>query len=214
MRAAVLAVLALPALHHAAEAAPSVVYNLEGLITEVGTRTLVPVSPGQVIPIAIEVNLAYPATPPGSGQYTDIGNYDPANPIGDLILSGRFGAESSDGLIQSIALTSSSITFSTAGPQVGSGFRLGLSGAQPGTLVIDALPATLDPGLFTSGTFSVTEAFSPTIIGYSGVIIGLGASVPEPASALTCLASLLGLFALACTSIARGCLIRTRSPHR
>ncbi len=68
---------------------------------------------------------------------------------------------------------------------ISSGFNLNLSGAVAGALPTGELPSALSASEFTTGTFSVTEAFSPTTYGFSGVIDGLAGSattVPEPAT--------------------------------
>ncbi len=174
-----------------------VTYDLTGTVTQIGTNPDVSVSVGQVIPILIQVETAYPASPPGSGHYASTGAFDPTTGLSEVILSATFNGRADNGLIQTVDVGPSAIDFSTASPQVNAGFTLDLSGALPGALPNNNLPATLDPALFTSGTFTVTQAFSPSQDGFSGTIDGLagttGTAVPEPASIAMVGIGLLGL---------------------
>lgn len=168
-----------------------VTYKLTGIVTQVGTLTPAAATPGQVIPISIQVDTAATASPPGSGHYSSTITFNPGSGRYYVILSALFDGQDLSSLAQTINVTDTSISFATSGPQIGYGFQLALSGAPAGTLSSAALPSALDPGLFTSGTFSVVEAFSAATYGYSGTINGL--AVPEPASLVLLSTALLGL---------------------
>jgi len=170
-----------------------VTYNFTGTVTQVGSRVLRPIAVNDVIPISITVDTAYPATTPGSGQYYSTGVYNPSIMLYQIVQSAIFGGEQANGLIQNVRFSGSGISIQTAGPQVASGFTFDLNGAPFGTYPTSELPQTLDPGFFTTGSFTVTEAFSPTTYGYSGVINGLAVnSVPEPASLVALSAGIIG----------------------
>ncbi|HEY0202760.1 MAG TPA: PEP-CTERM sorting domain-containing protein [Acetobacteraceae bacterium] len=192
IRLAAVAVLALcvPALP--ARAVP-VTYDLTGTVTQIARLTNVPLSPGQVVPISIQVDTAATASPPGSGHYSSTLTFNPGSGLYSVILSALFDGQELSSLAQTINLTDTSISFATTGPQISYGFQLALSGAPSGTLSPGALPGALDPGLFTTRTFSVVDAFSATFSGYSGTVNGL--AVPEPASLALLCTALLGLLA-------------------
>ena len=192
VRLAAAAVLALSVSALPAHAIP-VTYNLSGTVNRVGTLTSVPVAPGQVIPVSIQVDTAATASPPGSGNYSSIGTLNPGSGLYSVILSALFNGQDLSSLAQTINVTDTSISFATSGPQIGYGFQLVLSGAPAGTLSPATLPSTLNPGLFTSGSFTVVEAFSAANDGYSGTINGL--AVPEPASLALVCAGLVGFLA-------------------
>ncbi len=192
VRLAAVAVLTLCGSALLAHAVP-VTYNLSGTVNQVGTLTNGSVTPGQVIPISIQVDTAATASPPGSGHYSSIGTLNPGSGLYYVIQSALFGGQDLSNLAQTIDVTGTSISFATTGPQIGYGFQLVLSGAPAGTLSPATLPFGLDPGLFTSGSFTVVEAFSAAFDGYSGTINGL--AVPEPASLALVCAGLVGLLA-------------------
>lgn len=190
IRLAAVAVLALcvPALP--ARAVP-VTYNLTGTVTQIARLTDVPFSPGQVIPISIQVDTAATASPPGSGHYSSTLSFNPGSGLYSIIQSALFNGQDLSSLAQTINVTDTSISFATTGPQIGYGFQLALSGAPAGTLSPATLPAALDPGLFTVRTFSVVDAFTAATDGYSGTVNDL--AVPEPASLVLLCPALLGL---------------------
>lgn len=149
IRLAAVAVLALcvPALP--ARAAP-VTYNLTGTVTQIARLTDIPFSPGQVIPISIQVDTAATASPPGSGHYSSTLSFNPGSGLYSIIQSALFNGQDLSSLAQTINVTDTSISFATTGPQIGYGFQLVLSGVPAGTLSPATLPAALDPGLFKS----------------------------------------------------------------
>ena len=188
MRVSNLVMLALLATS-AANAAP-VTYDLTGTVNQVGTTTLAPVTVGQDIPIVITLDNA--VAPNTSG--TTYSSLDSA-----LVLSATFAGENEGGLIQTVTIDPGSLfQINTVSPQVGAGFTLALSSPVPGALLTSAIPASLDPADFGRGTFSVTEAFSPSEFGFSGTIDGLAsgaAAVPEPASLALLGAAVIGSMA-------------------
>ena len=159
-----------------------VTYNFTGTVTQVGSSHPASVSVGTVLPIVIAVDTAFPATPPGSGQFVANGLFDPVTMLSGAIQSATFGGEDRNSFLQDVIVQNNAIHFDTFTPQVSAGFTLDLGGAPVGTFPTLDLPLTIAPSLFATGTFSVTEAFSPAINGYSGVINGLATAVPEPAS--------------------------------
>lgn len=170
-----------------------VTYNFTGTVTQVGPNVLRPIAVNDVIPISITIDTSYPASQPSPGQYYSSAVYDPSTMLYQIVQSARFGGEQANGLIQSIRVSSNSIDFRTANTQVSSGFTLSFGGQSNVFSMLD-LPLALDPGLFTTGSFTVTEAFSPTTYGYSGVINGLAVnSVPEPASLVALSAGIIGV---------------------
>lgn len=156
-----------------------VTYNLTGTVEQLGSTVLVPVVVGQTIPIVITVDDAYPQTSPGSGQYSFNGGNPTVGFIGPLITA-TFDGESLTGLFETISVSPSELSISTAEPQTGTGFQLNLMG--PLASVGGAFPASIDQASLTSGTFSVNEAFGVQFYGYTGIIAGAQAA-PEPASA-------------------------------
>lgn len=169
-------------------AAP-ITYNLTGTVEQIGRTVLVPVVVGQMIPIVITVDNAYPQTSPGSGQYSFNGGDPIVGFVGPLITA-TFDGESLKGLFETISVSPSELSISTASPQTGSGFKLDLIG--PLASVGGAFPASISQASLTSGTFSVNEAFGAQFYGYTGIIAGAQA-VPEPASAALLGASVIGL---------------------
>ncbi len=127
--------------------AVSVTYNLTGTVNQVSTLIPVPVTPGQVIPISIQVDTAATASPAGSSHYSSIFNLNPESGRYYVILSALFNGQELSSLAQIIDVTDTSISFSTDGPQIGYGFQLVLSGAPAGTLSSATLPSALNPGL-------------------------------------------------------------------
>ena len=204
---AVAALLSLQLLPSPARSAPAT-YSFTGTVNQVGTTPTIPVTPGQVIPISIQVDTAASASPPGSGHYASVGSFNPGSGLFSIIQSALFAGQDLSSLVQTIDVTGTSISFVTAGPQISAGFQLALSDAPSGTFSPGALPSTLDPGLFTGGTFTVVEAFSAATFGYSGTINGL--AVPEPASLGLVGIGLLGLLA----SKQRGSLTMHRGHRR
>ena len=178
----------------AAQAAP-VTFDLTGTVTQ-ATSTAGVVA-GEQIPIVITLDDAYPATTPGGGTYVYSGGVNPVTGAGNIVNSATFAGTDHSGLFQTVTVSpGAEITFATTSPQIGAGFDLALSGALAGALPTTALPAALSASEFTTGTFSVTEAFSPTTFGFSGVIDGLAGSatsVPEPASWALLATGLVGL---------------------
>ena len=170
-------------LSSAAQAAP-VTFDLTGTVTQAAGDP--GVAAGEQIPIVITIDDAYPATTPGGGIYSYNAGFNPVTGFGNLVNSAIFAGLDRSGLFQTATVDpGGGITFHTTSPQVGAGFDLALSGALGGVLPTTALPTSLSASQFTSGTFSVTEAFSPTQFGFSGVIDGLASAataVPEPAS--------------------------------
>ncbi len=126
-----LATVAVPTLYVSvlpAHAVP-VTYNLTGTVTQVGTLPPVSVTPGQVIPISIQVDTAATASPPGSGHYSSTITFNPGSGRYSVILSALFDGQDLSSLAQTIDVTGTSIRFATTGPQIGYGFQLALSGA-------------------------------------------------------------------------------------
>ena len=177
----VLALLATPA----AQAAP-VTYSFTGTVDQVGTTPEIPVVVGQQIPIVITVDAAYPQDPSGN-SYSSLS--------GSLVLSATFAGQNNTGLIQTVMIDPGLLfQINTTSPQISNGFGLTLSSPLPGALPTSAIPSTLNPADFETGTFSVVEAFSASEYGFSGTIDGLASSssaVPEPASLALLAAGLL-----------------------
>ncbi len=197
MRAALC--LALPFLALPAQAAP-VTYLFTGTVDQIGTASAPGfVTLGEQVPISITVETAYPVdqslSTPGSFVYFASGTGFPA---ASVIIAANIAGENTDNIFQTVTVQpGSGISLQTFGPQINFGFNLSLSGALAGELATGAIPESLNANGFTAGTFSVTNAFSPTFEGFSGTIDGLavpGLAVPEPAS-LFVIAS--GLAALA-----------------
>ncbi len=169
-----------------AMAAP-ITYDFTGIVNQVGTSPLVPVSVGQAIPIVITLDSAFPQTSPNSGQYSFNGGNPTVGFVGPVIAA-TFDGESLDNFIQTVQVSSVGLSIFTTGPQTGTGFQLDLQGSF--SSIGGAIPASIDPASLTGGTFFVREAFSVQTYGYSGTIAGVQA-VPEPASA-----ALLGVVVL------------------
>lgn len=169
--------------YNTASAAP-VTYNFTGTVTQVGPQTLNPPTLGQHIPIEITVQQGFPSVDDTPNFYSTFN--------ADLILSAKFNSQGANGLVQRITVALPGfINFQTVSPQVAAGFDLTLSGGLGKTPFSFSLPSTLDASLFTSGTFTVTQFFSPTTYGFSGTIDGL-ATVPEPASLAVLAIGLIG----------------------
>ena len=179
-----------------AEAAP-ITYSFTGTIQQIGSRIPEPLSVGQQIPIVITLDANAQAT-----QGATPGSYSSFTPY--LFTSATFaGVDHAGGLQQTIAITTpSSIDFHVVGLQTSFGFDLLLSGALPGVLPNGDLPLAIDPSQFTGGTFSVTDAFSPSYFGYSGTINLV--AVPEPATMVILFGGLLALCAARGRSGAQG----------
>lgn len=173
-------------------AAPAVsapiTYDLTGTVEQVGARTEEPISVGQVIPIVIVVNDAFPQMPPGSGQYSFIGG-DPGVGFVGPVISARFAGKELASFIQTVSVGPGSLSIRTFTPQTSTGVNLNLFGTFDS--VGGAFPASIDRASVTGGTFTVTEAFSPQAFGYSGSFDRVVA-VPEPASLALLAAGVLG----------------------
>ena len=178
-----------------AEAAP-ITYSLTGTVLQVSSFVPEPLLVGQQIPIVITLDANAQAL-----QGSQPGSYFGLTP--SLFTTATFaGMDHAGGLEQTVTIVpNQSIDFHVVGLQISFGFDLLLSGALPGALPNGDLPLTLDPSQFTQGTFSVTDAFSPSYEGYSGTISL--AAVPEPASMAIMLVGLLAWCAARGRSVAR-----------
>lgn len=179
---AVLALFVTPAV-----SAP-ITYSLTGTVDQVGARTNVPIGVGQTIPIVITVNNAFPQMPPGSGQYSFFGG-DPGVGFVAPVISARFAEKELASFIQTVSVSSGSLSIRTFTPQTSTGVNLNLFGTFAS--VGGAFPGSIDLASVTGGTFIVTEAFSPQAFGYSGRFDRVVA-VPEPASLALLAAGVLG----------------------
>ena len=186
-------------LSSAAQAAP-VTFDLTGTVTQAANTFTAPapgpVMVGEQIPIVITIDDAYQPDVLGGGTYSFSGG-SPARGFGSIILSASFAGMDNNGFFQTVVVTpDSGISLIAGNSQTSSGFSLALSGAVAGALPTTALPSALDASEFTAGTFSVTELFSSTTNGFSGVIDGLAGAattVPEPATWAVLVMGLAGL---------------------
>ena len=178
------------------EAAP-ITYSLTGTVRQVGSVVPEALSVGQQIPIVITLDANAQVR-----QGSTPGSYFSLTPY--LFTSATFaGVDQAGGLEQTIDINPpSSIDFHVVGLQISFGFDLLLSGALPGVLPNGDLPLAIDPSQFTKGTFSVTDAFSPSYYGYSGTINLV--AVPEPATMAILFGGLLALRAARGRSSAQG----------
>ncbi len=183
--------------------AEPITYNFTGIVDQTANRepppsSRVPFSVGQQIPIVITVESAYPDVDPSPevGYYLVLFNGVPTNPV----LSATFGGQDALSFVfTSVRIDAgNSIRFNSASPQIASGFDLVLSGAAAGAIPTDRFPARLDPGAFTTATFSRTVLFKPTDTGFSGRLLAAEAPAPVPAppSLPVFVAGLVGLLSV------------------
>ena len=171
-----------------AQAAP-ITYSFTGTVSQVASPagtpgSVVPVVTGQQVPILVTLDSALPDSDPSP----DIGDYvSPGSFTSTPMLSATIAGQDMTGLFSEVLVnTGISIEIRSASPQTSAGFDILLSGAQPGVLPTDAIPLSLNPGDFSTATFSRTVLSSPAVTGFSGTIqaADIPASLPVLASGL------------------------------
>ena len=159
--------------------ATPVTYDFTGRVNALSNQ---PVTVGQLVPIEVTVDAAYPASnsKPGVTQY--LGGFTGPSPV----LSATMDGVNVMGEVSSMAVdygaSGSAITISSGTPLTDAGFSLSFMTDKADVLTNGAVPLTIDPGEFQSATFRRTVAFN--YVYYAGTIDPPAAeTVPSPGAA-------------------------------